>query len=56
VRLWTRPDSAVTIGGGLHRLEIGVNIALGNAPLSVCPAFDANHDQTVAINLKSSPR
>jgi hypothetical protein len=28
----------------------GVNIALGNAPLSQCPSFDCEHNEMVPIN------
>jgi hypothetical protein len=34
----------------INELITGVTIALGNQPLSACPAFDANTDQHVAIN------
>jgi hypothetical protein len=39
-------DGAVTI----NELITGVNIALGNQTLGVCPAFDANGDGEVTIN------
>lgn len=39
-------SGAVDIG----ELIRGVNIALGNAPLSDCPAFDTNHDGAVNVN------
>ena len=38
--------AAVTI----DELIRGVNIALGNTPLSNCPAFDANGDGEVTID------
>jgi hypothetical protein len=38
-------DGQVTI----DELIVGVNIALGNLPLSACPVFDANLDATVSI-------
>jgi hypothetical protein len=34
----------------INELIIGVNIALGIAPLSTCPSFDANKDGMVEIN------
>ena len=34
----------------INELIAGVNIALGNSPVSSCPAFDRNGDGTVAIN------
>jgi hypothetical protein len=34
---------------GVNELVRGVNIALGNAPLSTCPAFDRDDSQTVSI-------
>jgi hypothetical protein len=34
----------------INELIIGVNIALGSAPLSMCPSFDANQDGMVEIN------
>jgi len=34
----------------VNELVIGVNIALGNAQVSVCPAFDRNGDQMVTIS------
>ena len=34
----------------INELIIGVNIALGSAPLSNCSSFDANHDGMVEIN------
>jgi hypothetical protein len=34
----------------INELITGVNIALGNQPLSVCPAFDPSGDGSVAIN------
>jgi hypothetical protein len=34
----------------INELIIGVNIALGNTPLSTCPSFDANHSGMVEIN------
>jgi len=34
----------------INELIIGVNIALGSAPLSMCPSFDANGDGMVGIN------
>jgi len=34
----------------VNELIIGVNIALGNAPVTACPAFDPNHDGRVGIN------
>ena len=34
----------------INELIIGVNIALGSAPLSSCTAFDANSDGMVSIN------
>ena len=34
----------------INELVVGVNIALGNSPVSACPAFDANGDGQVAIN------
>jgi hypothetical protein len=34
----------------INELILGVNIALGNQPLSACTAFDPNRDGTVAIN------
>ena len=39
-------DGRVTIA----ELIRGVNIALGNAPLSNCPAFDLNANGAVAVN------
>ncbi|MEO8604665.1 MAG: cytochrome P460 family protein [bacterium] len=35
---------------GVSELIRGVNIALGNAPVSDCPAFDVNVDGSVAVN------
>jgi hypothetical protein len=29
---------------------LGVNISLGQAPVTACPAFDANGDEHVQIN------
>jgi len=57
-------DGSVTVGGvigcvgdcdsshsvAINELIIGVNIALGSAPLSSCTAFDANSDGMVSIN------
>jgi len=40
-------------GNGVVTIEdliTGVNIALGNLPLSACPAFDVNGDGKVTIN------
>ncbi|MGH7789204.1 MAG: hypothetical protein ACRERC_20205 [Candidatus Binatia bacterium] len=34
----------------INELIVGVNIALGNAPVTTCPAFDPNHDGKVGIN------
>jgi cysteine-rich repeat protein len=34
----------------INELIIGVNIALGSAPVSNCPSFDVSGDGTVAIN------
>jgi hypothetical protein len=34
----------------INELVRGVNVALGNAPLTDCPSFDANRDGTVTIN------
>jgi len=34
----------------INELVIGVNILLGNAPLSVCPSFDTNGNKMVAVN------
>lgn len=34
----------------VNELVTGVNVALGNVPLSACPPFDANGDRAVAIN------
>jgi hypothetical protein len=34
----------------ISELITGVNIALGNSPISTCTAFDPNHDGMVAIN------
>ena len=34
----------------INELVIGVAIALGNQPVSACPAFDANNDQHVTIS------
>ena len=34
----------------INELITMVNIALGNSPVSACPAGDANHDGTIAIN------
>lgn len=34
----------------VNEIIIGVNIALGNAPVTACPAFDPNHDDRVGIN------
>lgn len=34
----------------INELVIGVNIALGNAPVSNCPSFDANSDGEVRVN------
>jgi Tol biopolymer transport system component len=39
-------DGRVTI----NDLIRGVNIALGNLPVSACPSFDADSDGTVAVN------
>jgi hypothetical protein len=39
-------DGSVTV----NELISGVNIALGNAPVSSCPAFDRNGDGEVSIN------
>ncbi|HSP99150.1 MAG TPA: hypothetical protein VL049_18160 [Candidatus Dormibacteraeota bacterium] len=50
-----RPAAACTgdcdDGGtvGIDELIQGVTIALGNAPVSSCPAFDVNHDDIVSI-------
>lgn len=41
-----RNDGAVTV----DELLTGVNIALGNAPLSACDVFDANHDNQVTVD------
>jgi hypothetical protein len=38
-------------GGGLHRHTcIGVNIVIGSAPVSECPAFDTDADDVVTIS------
>ncbi|MBI3783286.1 MAG: hypothetical protein HY270_07780 [Deltaproteobacteria bacterium] len=34
----------------VDELVVGVNIALGNAMLDACPAFDSNHDDSVTID------
>jgi hypothetical protein len=34
----------------VDELVSGVNIALGNSPVGVCPAFDSNRSDTVSIN------
>jgi hypothetical protein len=34
----------------VDEIVTGVGIALGNAPLSVCPAFDLNHDGSVSVD------
>ncbi len=34
----------------INELITGVNIALGNAPVSACPSFDANNNGQVGIN------
>jgi len=34
----------------VNELIRGVNIALGNADISTCPAFDRNGDGMVSIN------
>lgn len=34
----------------INELILGVNIALGNLPLTDCPAFDTNHDGRVTID------
>ena len=34
----------------INELIRGVAIALGNAPVSDCPTFDADADGTVAVN------
>src|SRR5262245_23495016 len=39
-------DGTVTVDD----LIKGVNIALGNAPVSDCPSFDANHDGVVTVD------
>ena len=39
-------DGAVTV----DELLVGVNIALGNAPVSACPSFDSNGDGSVTID------
>jgi len=39
-------DGRVTV----NELIVGVNIALGNAALAACSAFDRNADQLVAVN------
>ena len=43
-------DCDGTGGVAINELIRGVNIALGNAPLSDCTSFDANYDGMVAIN------
>jgi hypothetical protein len=39
-------DNSVVV----NELIVGVNIALGNAAASACPAFDRNGDGMVSIN------
>src|SRR5262249_16376406 len=39
-------DSEVTV----NELIIGVNIALENVLLGVCPTFDSNHDGIITVN------
>jgi len=39
-------SGAVTV----NELVVGVSIALGNANISACPAFDANGDGEVSIS------
>jgi cysteine-rich repeat protein len=34
----------------INELLVGVNVALGNAPLANCPSFDANGSEAVEIN------
>jgi len=34
----------------VNELVLGVNMALGNQPLSACPSFDCHHDSVVAID------
>ena len=34
----------------VDQLVAGVRIALGDAPLSLCPAFDGNHDTLVTVD------
>jgi hypothetical protein len=53
----TQPTSTGCVGDcngdelvAVNELVTGVNIALGNADIEVCPSFDTNHDRTVAVN------
>jgi hypothetical protein len=34
----------------VNELIIGVNIALGSAPISLCPSFDLNNDDMIEVN------
>src|SRR5271169_4649917 len=54
---WAPPAAAQCVGDctgkgsvTISDLILGVNIALGNAPVSDCEALDANKDMMVSVN------